>query len=244
MSNLYRWIFFDLFDTLCAVNEPVYYEGKRRAAEAAGLSYEVFMKAWKATGPQASVGQIRDPYARAKAALESCGISDRAKIAIVAELDVETIRQCVFFYEGAREALASIRQAGFKLGLISNATATTAFIVQPLGLREKLDLLVFSYEAKAVKPDRAIFDLALRRSGCQAGEALFVGDGANHELDGARDAGFATLCMDHPVKAESFRDRDGLSGPDHKTVHSFAELLALPEIQQPAGTMEDVRRKT
>ncbi len=233
MAALYRWMFFDLFDTLCTVNEPVYYEGKKRAAEAAGLPYDEFMKAWKATGPAASVGQLRDPYARAKTALESCGVTDRAKIARVAELDVETIRGCVFFYEGAKETLASLREAGFKLGLISNATATTAFIVQPLGLRERLDLLVFSYEAKAAKPDLAIFDLALRRAGCRASEAIFIGDGANRELDGAREAGLATLCMDHPLKAESFRHRDGLPDPGHKAVHSFTELLALPEIKEP-----------
>ena len=233
MPALYRWIFFDLFDTLCTVNEPVYYKGKKLAAEIAGLPYESFMKAWKATGPAASVGQIRDPFARAKSALESCGVYDRAKIAKVAQLDVETIRECVFFYEGAKEALGSLREAGFKLGLISNATATTAFIVQPLKLRERLDLLVFSYEARAVKPDRAIFDLALRRAGCKASEAIFIGDGANHELDGARKAELATLCLDHPVKAESFRGRDGLSGKDHKTVKSFSELLALPDLKGP-----------
>ncbi len=233
MAPRYRWIFFDLFDTLCTVNEPVYYAGKKRAAEAAGLSYDDFMKAWKETGPAASVGQLRDPYARAKAALESLGVADRTKIAKVAELDIETIKQCVFFYEGAEAALSSLRAKGFKLGLISNATATTAFVVQPLGLREKLDLLVFSYEAKAVKPDLAIFVLALERSGCGGSEALFIGDGANRELDGARDAGLATLRIDHPMKAESFRNRDGLSGPSHKAVNSFAELLALPEMQQP-----------
>ena len=35
----YRWVFFDLFDTLCTVDEEVYYEGKRAAAEVAGLDY-------------------------------------------------------------------------------------------------------------------------------------------------------------------------------------------------------------
>ncbi len=238
MAPLYRWIFFDLFDTLCTVNEPAYYQGKKRAAEAVGVPYDDFMKAWKKTGPAASVGQLRDPYARAKAALESLGVTDRAKIARTAELDIETIKGCVFFYEGAEAALASLRARGFKLGLISNATATTAFVVQPLGLREKLDVVVFSYEARAVKPDRAIFSLALQRAGCEAGAAVFFGDGANRELDGAQEAGIATLRIDHPVKAESFRNRDGLSGPGHKTVRSFTELLALPELQEPARAVE------
>ena len=52
----------------------------------------------------------------------------------------------------------------------------------PLHLRERLDLLVFSYEARALKPEPAIFERALKRAECPAAEALFVGDGANREL--------------------------------------------------------------
>jgi len=233
MAARFRWLFFDLFDTLVAVDEAPYYEGKRRSAEAAGVEYERFLAAWRDTGKAASIGEIRDPYGRALEALKSLGVTDRAKVAEVARLDVETIQGCVRFYEGAAEALASLRGLGFRLGLISNATATTAFVIQPLHLRERLDLLVFSYEAHALKPEPAIFQKALGRAACAPGEALFVGDGANRELDGARDLGFATLCIDHPVKADSFRDRDGLSAPDHPRVTSFAELAALPDLQEP-----------
>ncbi len=233
MDVRFRWVFFDLFDTLCTVDEKAYYEGKRLAAQTAGIRYETFLAAWRATGADASVGKIRDPFSRALAALEACGVKDRSKAAQVADLDVETIRRCVSFYGGATDALASLRGLGFKLGLISNATATTAFVVQPLHLRDRMDLLVFSYEVKAVKPDRAIFEVALARAGCPASEALFVGDGANRELDGAAEMGLGTLCMDHPVKAESFRSRDGLSRPDHPRVASFAELMARPDLQEP-----------
>lgn len=225
------WIFFDLFDTLAAVDEKVYYAGKRAAAEAAGVPYEDFLRAWKETSPDASVGRLRTPFDRALKALSALGFMDRAAAAAVARLDVETIQRCVHLYEGGEECLKTLRERGFRLGLISNATATTAFVVSPLRLRELLDLLVFSYEAGAVKPDRLLFERALTRAGCRAQEALFVGDGANRELDAARDLGFQTLWMDHPVKALSFRDPDGLSSEDHPRVRSFSELLSLPELQ-------------
>jgi len=38
--------------------------------------------------------------------------------------------------------------------------------------------------------------------------------------------------MDHPVKALSFRDPDGLSSRDHPRVASFEELLRLPFLQR------------
>lgn len=224
----FRWIFFDLFDTLCFVEEETYYEGKRLAAEAAGLPFERFIEAWRKTSPEASVGKLRDPFARAKATLDSLGVGDRLLAAEVARLDIETIQQCVSFYAGATDALACLRSQGFSLGLISNATATTAFVVSPLHLRDRLDTLMFSYEVGAVKPDAAIFSKALQRAGARAEESLFVGDGANHELDAAKALGFTTLRIDHPSKGETFRNPETLSVGDHPMVRSFEEMLALP----------------
>lgn len=228
MPPPFRWVFFDLFDTLCTVDEEVYYEGKRLSAEAAGVPYEAFIEAWRTTAADASVGKIRDPFARATAALGKLGAADRTAAAQVARLDIETIQRCVDFYPGATDALASLRAQGFSLGLVSNATATTAFAVAPLHLRDRLDKLVFSYEVGVAKPDPGIFTKALERAGALAAESLFVGDGANRELDAAAALGFATLRMDHPNKGETFRNPDTLSRGDHPVVRSFEEMLALP----------------
>ncbi len=229
----YRWVLFDLFDTLCTVNEPLYYEGKSRAAEVLGVESDVFLSAWSATSHDASIGRLKTPFDRAVQAMDALGIDDRARAARVAQLDVEYIQKSVYYYDGAREALRALRERGFHLGLLSNATATTAFAISPLGLRHELDLLVFSYEAGLVKPDPAIYQLALRRADCPAAQCLFVGDGANGELDAAEEQGLGVLCMDHPVKAHSFRNPDKLSRLDHPTVRSFGELLAHPDLQGP-----------
>lgn len=231
----YRWVFFDLFDTLCTVDEDVYYEGKRASAEVAGLDYESFLAAWTSTSQEASVGKLKTPYARAEQALAKLAVSDRHVVAEVARLDVETIQACVRYYEGAQDALRTLRERGFSLGLISNATATTAFAIGPLGLRNMLDTLVFSYEVGATKPDPAIYRTAFQRSGCPPRSGLFIGDGANRELDAARSLGMDTLCMDHPFKAHTFRNPETDSDPSHPAVHSYDELLSLPILREPAS---------
>ena len=233
MAAGYRWLFFDLFDTLCTVDETVYYEGKRKAAALVAVDEQRFLAVWGGTSPDASVGKLRTPIDRAVRALEALGIQDRALAMEVAQLDVEFIQRCVVYYDGAVQALEALRARGFKLGLISNATATTAFAVGPMRLRSHLDQLVFSYEVGLVKPDPAIFHAALRKAACPPGGALFIGDGANGELDAAVAVGMAALCMDHPVKALSFRNPATLSSSSHPKVHSFGELLALPELQSP-----------
>ena len=232
--GLYRWVFFDLFDTLCTVDEDIYYAGKREAAKAANLDYNDFMRAWRDTSPHASTGVLKTPYARAEKALALLGVWDRRTAAEISRLDVDTIQQCVRFYDGAQDALGTLRERGFSLGLISNATATTAFAIGPLNLRLRIDQLVFSYEVGAAKPEPRIYEAALGRAGCKAADALFVGDGANRELDAARAAGFGTVCMDHPSKAHTFRNPESLSAPDHRVVHGFSELLGLPSLAGPA----------
>ena len=231
----FEWVFFDLFDTLCTVDEPVYFEGKRRTARALGVDFDAFMDAWRSTSREASTGLLKTPFDRALKALETLGRRDRGEAMEAARLDVEIIQKSVHLYAGAADCLEALRVRGFKLGLISNATATTAFVVGPLRLRELLDLLVFSYEARCAKPDPAIFQKALDRAATQAADALFVGDGANRELDAVEDLGLAVVCMDHPVKAHSFRDRNGLSKPTHPMVPGFSELLSLPDLQEPKG---------
>jgi putative hydrolase of the HAD superfamily len=234
--NLYEWVFFDLFDTLCTVDEPVYFEGKARTAEVLGVEFDTFMASWRSTSHDASTGLLKTPFDRAVKALEALGVKDRGAAMEAARLDVETIQRSVHLYEGAEECLETLRTRGFNLGLISNATATTAFIVGPLKLRERLDLLVFSYETRCAKPDPAIYLKAVGRAVTEARDAIFVGDGANRELDAAEELGMAVICMDHPVKAHTFRDPDGLSKPGHRRVGGFAELLALPDLQNPKGT--------
>jgi putative hydrolase of the HAD superfamily len=228
----YRWLFFDLFDTLVLVDEKIYYDGKKESAELVGLDPEKFISAWRSTSEDALVGKLRDPFQRATAALKICGIEERSLSAKIAMYDIEVLQRCVSFYEGATEALAALRDSGFNLALLSNATATTAFIVSTLHLRDRFDHLILSYEVGCKKPDIKFLQKALERTQASPAESLFIGDGANRELDAAKDAGFATLRMNHAKKAHTFMDEDNLSSASHREVASFEELLSLEELRE------------
>lgn len=229
----YGWLFFDLFDTLVVVDEDLYYKGKAESAEAVGLDPDKFIEAWRSTSEAALTGKLKDPFARATEALKVLGKEERSLSARIAMYDIEVLQRCVSFYDGATETLSLLRDRGFNLALLSNATATTAFIVSTLHLRDRLDQLVFSYEIGCRKPDPKFYQIALERTLAVPDESLFIADGANRELDAARDAGIHTLKITHPVKAHSFMNRDNLSSDGHREVGSFSELLALEDLQEP-----------
>jgi putative hydrolase of the HAD superfamily len=56
--------------------------------------------------------------------------------------------------------------------------------------------VVTSAGAGARKPDPAIFARALELAGCEAAEALHVGDTAVEDVEGARAAGIPALLID------------------------------------------------
>jgi putative hydrolase of the HAD superfamily len=69
-------------------------------------------------------------------------------------------------------------------------------VLDRCGLAPLLDGVVSSAEAGALKPDPAIFALALDLAGCEPEEALHVGDTVEEDVEGARAAGVRALLVD------------------------------------------------
>lgn len=86
------------------------------------------------------------------------------------------------FWSGDRldEELVSLirrlRGAGFRTALLSNAPSHLRRFVEEMGIADAFDVIVISAEEGLMKPDSAIFELALARLGVRAEEAVFVDD--------------------------------------------------------------------
>jgi putative hydrolase of the HAD superfamily len=94
---------------------------------------------------------------------------------------------------GAAEALSVLRRRGFSTGVVSNFDRRLLAILDGLGLAPLLDVVVLPSEAGAAKPSPLIFQLALERLGVTAGQALYIGNDAEHDVEGAKRAGLASL---------------------------------------------------
>ena len=99
-------------------------------------------------------------------------------------------------YPDANPALAGLRDMGLRLVCVSNWDVSLPSVLDRCGLASALDAIVTSAAAGARKPDPAIFAAALAVAGCEAGEALHVGDTESEDLDGARSAGIRALLID------------------------------------------------
>lgn len=93
----------------------------------------------------------------------------------------------------AHETLSTLRAAGLATGVISNFDRRLHGILDGLGLTPLLDVVVLPSDAGAAKPRPEIFRFALAQLGLAAGDALFVGDERECDLEGARRAGMRAI---------------------------------------------------
>ncbi len=98
----------------------------------------------------------------------------------------------------ARAALAAVRARaggpGHGLGIITNGPAgIQRRKIDLLGVEPLVDFIIVSGEFGVEKPDPAIFHEALRLGGVGPGEAIYIGDSAEHDIAGARAAGLTPV---------------------------------------------------
>jgi len=96
----------------------------------------------------------------------------------------------------AAAALADLRDRGLKLVCVSNWDISLPEVLERCGLADALDGFATSAEAGALKPDPAVFHLALEIAGCPPERALHVGDTAEEDRAGADAAGIRSLLID------------------------------------------------
>jgi HAD superfamily hydrolase (TIGR01549 family) len=121
---------------------------------------------------------------------------------------------------GTREMLESLRGAGLRLAVISNADGRVADYLDRAGLADLFEFILDSALEGVEKPDPRIFRTALDRLGIEAAEAVYVGDTWPVDVVGARRAGIRPVYLADADRAIP-EDTDGVI-----RIHSILELPA------------------
>jgi putative hydrolase of the HAD superfamily len=112
----------------------------------------------------------------------------------VREAMLDSIRFSAF--PDAAPALRELRARGLRLVVASNWDCSLPEVLERTGLLELVDGVVASAVVGADKPAAAVFDAALAMAGCDASEALHVGDSPSKDVAGARAAGLRAVLID------------------------------------------------
>jgi HAD superfamily hydrolase (TIGR01549 family) len=117
------------------------------------------------------------------------------KIYIQGDLTFNKIADFAIFKD-VLPALKSLKERRFILGLLTNLDKDMNALCRRLGIAPYIDFTVTPSEAKADKPDPAIFQTALNKAGVKANEAIYIGDQYKSDILGARNVKMRAILID------------------------------------------------
>ena len=169
----YRACLVDVFDTVVSIDMPRY---NASLADRAGIDPEAFAAAFRPWSVPAMEGRVSLREAMAEV-LRACGSSDDDSVLDrLVTADRELVDELAVLHADVVPFLESLREHGVRTAFVSNCAENTRPLLDRLGLTALVDELVLSCEVRSVKPDPAIFDVAIDRLGVRPGESLFVDD--------------------------------------------------------------------
>jgi HAD superfamily hydrolase (TIGR01549 family) len=146
-------------------------------------------------------------------------------LASAAEQYQAAIQRQATMIPGAPQVLASLKEAGYRLGLLSNTMFTGQAHIADLsrfGLDGYFDAMLFSGDVGKWKPTAAPFLQVAEELGVGPETAVYIGDDPASDIVGGRRAGMRTI---------HFQSSDRFPTPNGVTPHARIErLVELPEV--------------
>jgi len=121
-------------------------------------------------------------------------------------------------YDDVSEALATLRAAGLRVGLVSNSSRDVQDFARHHGL--DVDAGISSFHHGRTKPHASIFRAVLELLGVEPPEAAMVGDTIADDIEGARALGMQAILVDREGLHPGFE-------PRIKSLGELADLLGL-----------------
>ena len=225
-TNKIEAVFFDLFFTLIV---PVYSSGRNEYDV-----LEMTVDEWEKYAEdnilykKRALGKITDENEIIEEIINIMpyDVSQKQKDEILC-LRRERMRQALQMVDDKIiRTITEIHNQGIKIGLISNADKMDRKSWEESPLSKVFDDAVFSCDVGYLKPDVAIYNLAMKRMNVKAEQAVFVGDGGSDELTGAKETGMITVFTEYLEKKEEPIKNKLMEGANYH-IDDFGELLMI-----------------
>lgn len=210
-------VIFDLWGTLVPFESERWERAYDSMADVLGVPREQFEPAWRRAYSQRLVSDLRESV---EYVCDSLGVTRSDAIDEVYRLRVEMHRQTFRPRADAVPTLQELRARGFRTGLLTNCSSELPGLVSESPLDGLFDVEIFSCNVGLRKPERAIYELAANGLGVDPQSCLYVGDGGDDELVGARDFGMNPVLL----KPGDTQPPEDWQGPE---ITRLAEVLEL-----------------
>ncbi|MFG1813968.1 HAD family hydrolase [Kribbella sp. NPDC049174] len=216
-----RALLVDLFSTLVPGGDAERDGVNQKLSEVLGVDADAFLREFAATSYERFTGAYGDLPSTLRVIAQRTGVDPtdeqvREATSLRRKLSRRLLNAAP---AGTLTALAELRSAGWRTGLVSNITSETQLQWPDCPLPPYFETTAFSAEVGAAKPEPEIYLAACNALGVEPADCVYIGDGNDGELPAA-----AALGM-YAIRTTEHSDSDPTwDGP---TVTSFTELPDL-----------------
>jgi 2-haloalkanoic acid dehalogenase type II len=178
---------------------------------------------WKASGPPDWIAPHTPVVLHAALASTGLTVEEEEMPALVRLVDWGPVPGVAAFPD-AVDVLRALRDAGMRIGLLTNAASTVTMRDRELeayGLLDLIDERMTAGDAGHLKPHPHAFRVVLDRLGVEPEEAVMVGDRLEDDVAGGQQVGMRTVW----VRRNGSKPQNGIR-PD-ATITALNELLDL-----------------
>ena len=130
--------------------------------------------------------------------------ADPVKLDKITNIYWKTTYKKLKLFPGVDSALIKLRQKGSKICILSDLLAEVQMRkAEALGLRKYFDFFVTSEEVGVEKPDRKMFEFALKKAGFRVAEAIMLGNGCRRDIFGAKRLGITAVIFGKEICQEA-----------------------------------------
>lgn len=206
-------VIFDM-DGVLVDSYHAHFESWQRVAAEQGVAYTEKEFAWSFGRTSREI--IRGTWGRPNLDEAAIDAIDARKEALFREI----IGRDFPVMDGARELLADLRAAGFRIAMGSSAPPeNVALVLDRLGGQPAFDSVVNGMDVQRGKPDPQVFLLAAERAGVEPSDSVVIED-ARPGIEAATRAGMASVALVSTGRSED----DFRSVHPGLVVHSLREL--------------------
>ncbi|MGA1866401.1 MAG: HAD family hydrolase [Thermoplasmatota archaeon] len=203
-------VIFDLFGTIIPRPDRVVHEAMMRdLSSVAGVDRKIFTDAWMATYRERITSFGTDTDSSMELLLHHLGLPpEHEVVASMTGIWYDMTQSHFRFFDDVLPAFRDLRRSGLRVGLLTNCGPNVPDIIRRSEVGGCLDSATYSTMEGIAKPDTSIYLRACTRLGTEPIRTLFIGDGDNRELYGARNAGLTAVKIDRGRIAGDYRILD------------------------------------
>jgi len=201
----YKAVIFDLFDTLFyPVSLQEYQRMLTEMTAALSINPDTFRRLWSETADSRMKGTFRSYRENIEYIYRQIGATiDETRILLATKTRLAMVRNAAVPRSDAVAVLSRLKSEGYKIGLISNCSHEAIEVWDTTPFPMLFDTTVFSCLVGITKPDPRIYQLALQQLYVEPRNCIYIGDGSDQELTGARQAGMQAVLLQIPSENKS-----------------------------------------